>query len=392
MCLTALGSGNYQPMGGMKEPDPAPGIRGYRDNASLRIVSSYVKTDIVSGLSGGISLEGCSIVYPEDAYIQDGSIYDSSGKLAETVIIAPDPTHTVIPNALNVRKEPGTDSERIGGVTAGKEVVVLETQGEWSKIVYGTGFGWVQSKYLDPLEEATYTVTFDANGGSGSMPTMTVKEGEKLTLPECTFTPPEGKVFDRWIAGKPGGQVDVGGDSIIRALWKDSESFGLTNPFVDIYETDTYYDAVLWAYYADPQITNGMDETHFGPGLTVTRGQAVTFLWRSQGCPEPSSLYNPFVDVPSTEYYYKPILWAVEKGITKGVDETHFNPMDTLSTLHIITFLFRTQYPGKDGWNGEAAAWAADKNGKPFGIDIAVNNETDCPRCHVVQFLYWLSK
>ena len=32
------------------------------------------------------------------------------------------------------------------------------------------------------------------------------------------------------------------------------------------------------------------------------------------------------------------------------------------------------------------------KNGKPFGIDIAVNNETDCPRCHVVQFLYWLSK
>ena len=164
------------------------------------------------------------------------------------------------------------------------------------------------------------------------------------------------------------------------------------NPFVDIYETDGYYDAVLWAYYADPQITNGMDETHFGPGLTVTRGQAVTFLWRSQGCPEPSSLYNPFVDVPSTEYYYKPILWAVEKGITKGVDEKHFNPMDTLSTLHIITFLFRTTYPGKDGWDGDAAVWAADEKGRPFGIDIAVNNKTECPRCHVVQFLYCMSK
>ena len=165
------------------------------------------------------------------------------------------------------------------------------------------------------------------------------------------------------------------------------------NPFEDIYESDDYYEAVLWAYYASPQVTNGMDETHFGPQLTVTRGQAVTFLWRSQGCPEPISLNNPFVDVPSSEYYYKPILWAVENGITKGVDATHFKPMDTLSTQHIVTFLYRTKNPGMDGWNGEAAAWAGqDFDGKPFGVDIAVNNDTDCPRCHVVQFLYKLSK
>ena len=227
-------------------------------------------------------------------------------------------THIVIANALNVREGPGTEYARIGGLTKDREVIVVESQNEWSRIVYDTGFGWVQSKYL--------------------------------------------------------------------------ESIAPVNPFEDIYETDDYYDAVLWAYYADPQITNGMDETHFGPGLSVTRGQAVTFLWRSMGCPEPTSYYNPFEDVPSTEYYYKPVLWAVEKGITKGVDDTHFNPMDTLSTLHIITFLFRTQYPGKDGWDGDAAVWAADEKGRPFGIDIAVNNETDCPRCHVVQFLFLLSK
>ena len=164
---------------------------------------------------------------------------------------------------------------------------------------------------------------------------------------------------------------------------------GNRNPFEDIYETDEYYNAVLWAYYSQPQITNGMDETHFGPGLTVTRGQTVTFLWRSQGCPEPSSAgSNPFVDVPSTEYSYKPILWAVEKGITKGVDEKHFNPTDTLSTQHIVTFLYRTENPGMDGWNGEAEKWAADKSGKPFGVNIEINNNTDCPRANVVLFLY----
>ena len=58
----------------------------------------------------------------------------------------------------------------------------------------------------------------------------------------------------------------------------------------------------------------------------------------------------------------------------------------------IVTFLYRTKNPGMDGWYGEAAACAADSNGKLFGVDIAVNNTTDCPRCHVVQFLYKLSK
>ena len=184
-------------------------------------------------------------------------------------------------------------------------------------------------------------------------------------------------------------QTEAGDDRTIRASWSDSASSSLLpNPFVDIAITDEYYAAVLWAYYVSPQITNGIDETHFGPQLAVTRGQAVTFLWRSRGCPEPSRRNNPFRDVPSSEYYYKPVLWAVEKGITKGVDATHFNPMDTLSTQHIITFLYRTKNPGKDGWDGKAAAWAADRQGRPFGVDIAVNNTTLCPRCRVVQFLY----
>ena len=223
------------------------------------------------------------------------------------------------------------------------------------------------------------------------MPDMTVREGEKLTLPECTFTPPEGKIFDRWIAGKPGEQVDVGGDSIIRAFWKDSiKPHHLPNPFSDIYETDEYYDAVLWAFHREPQITNGMDETHFGPQLTVTRGQAVTFLWRAMGCPKPVSDAHGFWDISSSDYYYEPVLWAVEQGITKGTAPHSFSPDDTLSTQHMVTFLYRTKNPGMDGWDGEAQVWAETGYGpdRPFGVSTAVNNTTPCPRCYVVQFLY----
>ncbi len=159
------------------------------------------------------------------------------------------------------------------------------------------------------------------------------------------------------------------------------------NPFEDVKETDYFYDAVLWAYYAKPQVTNGIDTTHFGPTSTVTRGQAVTFLWRAMGCPEPTTKTNPFVDVPETEYYYKPILWAVEKGITKGTDATHFTPNQTCSTAHILTFLYRTLGIGTDGWYQVAEAWAKGA-GLLEGLTLKVEPGVDCPRADVVLFLY----
>lgn len=167
----------------------------------------------------------------------------------------------------------------------------------------------------------------------------------------------------------------------------DPEPMTQPNPFVDVYESDSYYDAVQWAYYSNPQITNGIDATHFGPGQTVTRGQCVAFLWRAMGCPEPTSHYNPFKDVPSSQYYYKPVLWAIEEGITKGTSATAFSPNATLSTQHIITFLYRAKNPGQDGWSGDAYYWAADNKGRPFGVNINVDNNTPCPRGNVVQFL-----
>ena len=161
------------------------------------------------------------------------------------------------------------------------------------------------------------------------------------------------------------------------------------NPFVDIKKSDPWYDAVLWAYYADPQVTKGVSDTRFGPTETVTRGQCAAFLWRAMGCPEPTNTVNPFVDVPSSQYYYKPILWAVEKGITQGTSARHFSPNDTLTTAHIITFLYRAKHPGANGWYEEAGAWAEQGygSGKPFGVNTPVNPKTDCPRGYVVMFL-----
>ena len=159
------------------------------------------------------------------------------------------------------------------------------------------------------------------------------------------------------------------------------------NPFTDVGQEDYFYDAVLWAFNHDPQITDGMTDTTFGPSLTVTRGQCVTFLWRAMGKPEPSSDKNPFTDVPADQYYYKAVLWAVENGITDGMTDTTFEPNTTLSTAHIITFLYRTLGIGTNGWYQEAADWAVREN-LLDKMDLKVDPGVNCPRGSVVTFLY----
>ena len=158
-------------------------------------------------------------------------------------------------------------------------------------------------------------------------------------------------------------------------------------PFVDVTTGSYYYEPVQWAFYASPQVTNGIDATHFGPTQTVTRGQCVTFLWRAMGEPQPTTKTNPFVDIKSDEYWYKPILWAVEKGITVGTDKTHFTPTQTLSTAHIATFLYRTMEVGKDGWYQKAGNWA-QKEGLLNDTGLTVAPGVDCPRGAVVTFLF----
>ncbi|MBQ4382732.1 MAG: S-layer homology domain-containing protein [Oscillospiraceae bacterium] len=158
-------------------------------------------------------------------------------------------------------------------------------------------------------------------------------------------------------------------------------------PFDDVAKKDYFYDAVVWAYNSAPQIAAGVSDTKFAPEGTLTREQALTFIWRAKGCPEPTSTENPFVDVSESDYFYKAVLWAVEKGITKGVDETHFAPKSKCTTAHLITFLYRCLGIGQDGWNGDAEAWAR-REGLLEGLDYEAGTKVPCKRADAVLLLY----
>ena len=112
-----------------------------------------------------------------------------------------------------------------------------------------------------------------------------------------------------------------------------------TNPFTDVKPGAYYYNAVLWA--VEKGITNGTSDTTFSPDDTCTRAQIVTFLWRYEGQPVPTSTNNPFADVKPSAYFGSAVLWAVESDITNGTSATTFDPEDTCTRAQVVTFLYR---------------------------------------------------
>ncbi|MBE6951410.1 MAG: S-layer homology domain-containing protein, partial [Ruminococcaceae bacterium] len=90
------------------------------------------------------------------------------------------------------------------------------------------------------------------------------------------------------------------------------------------------------------EITNGLTTTTFGPYAECNRAQVVTFLWRAMEKPAPTATEHPFTDVAEDQFYFVPMLWAVENGITNGLTETTFGPNATCNRAQVVTFLYRT--------------------------------------------------
>ncbi len=158
------------------------------------------------------------------------------------------------------------------------------------------------------------------------------------------------------------------------------------------------HEPIDWAVLNE--ITNGTGKTTFSPNKTCTRAEAVTFLWRAAGCPEPSDVDNPFTDVTLDSWYAKAVLWAVEEGITKGTSATTFSPDETCIRGQIVTFLWRMQGEPE----AKAASAFSDVSAKDYyapainwAVEEGITNgvsatrfapKDDCTRAHIVTFLF----
>ena len=192
-----------------------------------------------------------------------------------------------------------------------------------------------------------YTIKATAGAGGSISPSgnVSVREGRDQTF---TITPDKGyAVANVKIDGKSIGAVksytfeNVRRTHTIEVIFMKANGNPQTGVFVDVATGSYYEDAVDWA--VENGITKGTDDSHFSPDGICTRAQAVTFLWRTAGSPKPETRTMPFTDVPAGSYYYDAVLWAVENGITKGTSDTTFSPNMTCTRAQIVAFLWRSE-------------------------------------------------
>ncbi len=79
---------------------------------------------------------------------------------------------------------------------------------------------------------ATYTVSYAAGGGSGSMASGKATAGVAFTLPACTFTAPAGKEFKAWKIGgneyAAGASYTFTANTTVTAVWKNKTTYTVT--------------------------------------------------------------------------------------------------------------------------------------------------------------------
>ena len=159
-----------------------------------------------------------------------------------------------IPNGKYV--DAVTGEEKI--VTNG--TLYVPAPGKGNMIVYvceAEGFTGLDTQFDVP----TYTLSFDRNGAEGSMDSITSSYLGYVTLPECTFTPPAGKVFKAWSVNgtqyQPGDTITVSEDTVISAVWERfSLASGDNNKSVKLNVPTAGTYKVIFADYENGTLAN----------------------------------------------------------------------------------------------------------------------------------------
>ena len=264
---------------------------------------------------------------------------------------------------------------------------------------YSGGGSYTPSYSITPdkAENGSIKVS-SSNAAVGSTVTITVDPDKGYVLETLTVLDKNGKEIeltkkadDKYTFKMPSGKVTV------TATFMEDNT--MLNYFVDVFATDYYYDAVLWA--VENGITNGTSATSFSPDAPCTRAQMATFLWRAAGSPDPAGASNPFTDIPADAYYAKAVQWAYEKGITGGTTATTFSPDATCTRGQMATFLWRNDgsltptdstTPFADvletTYYATAVQWAYEQKITSGTSTTTFSPDDPCTRAQMVTFLY----
>ena len=256
---------------------------------------------------------------------------------------------------------------------------------------------------VDSDKHGTVTVS-PKRADKGDTVTITVRPDKGYELDELTVTDKSGdtvKIKDKgngkFTFTMPGSKVTV------EASFKQIDAEPEVPAFADV-PADAYYaEAVAWA--VKEGITSGTSATTFTPDASCTRAQMVTFLWRANGSPVVNYAIS-FTDVPADAYYAEAVRWAVSEGITTGTSADTFSPDATVSRAQAVTFIYRNVQAQGGGFTGswmfpcpftdvpadayyfESVQWCAMKNITSGTSATTFSPDATCTRAQIVTFMY----
>ena len=239
-----------------------------------------------------------------------------------------------------------------------------------------------------PPAPTEFIVTFDGNGGTPSVGSMTTTDRKLTSLPSASRS--GSYSFYGWYTEKSGG-TKITTDTVfhanatVYAHWTyTGGGGGGYNPPVTYYtlrfETgggsdipsvqgtyNTYIDLTKYVpawrghafigWYSERSLTNKVSGVYLTKDMTVYAG------WRVDE--NPGTGVNPFTDISEKDWFYGDVMFVYENGLMLGTSKTLFSPHGTAMRGMMATILWRMEgSPVPKGKNSftdvEAGKWYAD--------------------------------
>ena len=364
---------------------------------------------------------------------KDTAQFKNYGILPGSVSIMPDAnnpsqaTLTLIPSVYS--KQYTIDTGITHNVAPNQNTDNLKIQ-----MRYNSAVGkWMPAGELTPLEVLVqcnnhqgqrYTITFNGNGGTPSVTSMTTIDQK---LPELPIATRSGRYsFDGWYTEKNGGTkittatlFDKGTTVYAHWTYTGSTGGGVTTYPITVKSAkngDVTASHKSAAKGTTITLTVDPDKGYVLDTLTVLDGKdkeikltekngkytftmpaskvTVEAMFKAAG-------NNPFIDVPAGSYYEDAVIWAVDKGITTGTSATTFNPNGICTRAQAVTFLWRAAgspaaksavMPFTDVKAGsyyyDAVLWAVEQGITKGTSDTMFSPDATCTRAQIVAFLW----
>ena len=275
---------------------------------------------------------------------------------------------------------------------------------------------------VTPPAPTEFIVTFDGNGGTPSVGSMTTTDQKLTSLPSASRS--GSYSFDGWYTEKSGGtkitkDTVFHADTTVYAHWTYTGG-GSGYSYYTIKATAGTGGSISPS--GSVSVREGRDQTFT---ITPDKGYAVANVkidGKSIGAVKSYTFENVrrthtievifmkangnpqtgvFVDVATGSYYEDAVDWAVENGITQGTDDTHFAPDGICTRAQAVTFLWRAAGSPKPetrtmpftdvpagSYYYDAVLWAVENDITKGTSDTTFSPNMTCTRAQIVAFLW----